>query len=150
MSLSANEGRVLGTDDEGLCDGPEDVLEEAAGLSSSSSSSSSITNWVPVDSETLVLSSCTISRFQKTSSSNLLQSGSVSKTTGRIRCNSRKQFRTSFVALRSDEPVLLLINEVANDVTDVVDVVGNVWSETRLKRRFMMTRRSVAMFSGAS
>ena len=43
------------------------------------------------------------------------------------------------------------MNELANDVTEAAaGGVGNVWSETRLKSRVVITRISVATFSGAS
>lgn len=44
----------------------------------------------------------------------------------------------------------VFMNEEAREVTDGVDVVGNVWSETRLNRRDVITRSNVATFSGAS
>lgn len=42
------------------------------------------------------------------------------------------------------------MNDEAYDATEAFGAVGNVWSDTRLKRRDVMTRIRVAMFSGAS
>lgn len=54
------------------------------------------------------------------------------------------------MVLRGEDPVLVLMRDVANEATEVLDVLGNVWSETRLNNRDVMTRISVATFSGAS
>lgn len=42
------------------------------------------------------------------------------------------------------------MNEDAYATTDALIGVGNVWSDTRLNRREVITRMRVAMFSGAS
>jgi hypothetical protein len=42
------------------------------------------------------------------------------------------------------------MSDDAKEVTYFVGAEGNVWSETRLKRREVMTRMRVTMFSGAS
>lgn len=119
-------------------------LEPSCSLSLASSSS--ITNCGEVDVSLSPGSSGTSAALQNTSSSNSL---SDSKTTGKTRWSVRRQFKTSLVVFRLPAPVLDLMNEDAYEVTEVGGV-GNVWSDTRLKRLDVTTRMSVATFSGAS
>src|SRR6267142_1621078 len=167
-SLSATDGSVFVVCFGGIWgDGPAADTEGDApplSASSSSSSSSSITNWVvcsicsrrlcpPAPSSSPPPTTTTTSLFHSTSLSNTLGSLSSSKITGRTRCKTRRQFRTSLVALRSaPTPPPPLMSDDAKEVTTyfVVGAEGNVWSETRLKRREVTTRTSVTMFSGAS
>lgn len=116
----------------------------AVSPSRSLSSSSSMTNWgAPV-------SSLTSSFFHNTSCSNVLDSPSISKTTGRIRWRMRRQFNTSFVAFFSCDTVADLMKDEAYAATDVFEGDGNVWSDIELKSRAETTWIRVATFSGAS
>lgn len=88
--------------------------------------------------------------FHNSSSSKIFDSPCISKTTGKTRSSTRRQFRTSLVGFLSAEEPALLIKDVAYAVTEVFGGDGNVWSEIKLKRRWHTTCISVATFSGAS
>jgi hypothetical protein len=146
-SRSARDGKVF------VCFGFATVGDVGFGdlvATSSSSSSSSITNCGSSDPTSAGPSSTSgaSSLFHSTSCSNTFISASLSKTTGNTRCKIRRQFSTSFVVFLS--PALDLMSDVAYAATDAFDAEGKVWSDTRLKRRPVMTRTSVATFSGAS
>lgn len=111
------------------------------------SSSSSMTNW---DWATSSPSSIFASFFHSSSDSKVSESPWTSKTTGRTRWRTRKQFRTSLVVFLSGVALADFMREEAYAATDAFVAEGNVWSEMRLNNREVTTRISVATFSGAS
>lgn len=131
MSFSASAGlvSVIGTADAGAW---------------SSSSSSSMTNCVP--SELRACDTSTTSFFHRSSSSNSVTS--ISKTTGRMRSRTRRQFKTSLLLLSMAAPGDM--GDMREDAKPATEgVLGKLWSSMSWNSRADTARMSVATFSGA-